>query len=774
LDRALTAVENRPEPDEFEKMLTEALAVAAATLGDTQWFQYWAGATWNRLADSLMAAVLTPGDGVIASRLSRLLLVAGLIQSRAALAQKFGSADAIFDLLRHRTPMLAPDLFPALLPHRGVELVRAATVSDLYVVRSEWRCYVAGEIVDIRNVMAHEQFSHSLVQIDEREVTATTEQVTTTSQQTSSQETTKTEMSDESQRNMALAIHAEGQVNVSAQYTSAKIDAHAGVSADYSLQDSSKRASQLAREVVSQSVSKVESQVRSERQERTLTRYEETTTNGFNNDTSDHVRGVYRWVDRIDRYQIFRYPDRLHLEFQLPEPGRFLRSQLSSDNVPLDVAKPPNFIETAVDITEGNYGELARKYLAAGVPPPPAPVKAVSVTLSANLAQLPADGTILNPPNLTATKDAGIPSGYVASTVTIGARADPLLAKWFREAEDGTGFGPLNGFHTLALTVAVADKQWTTVQAGAGSNSVQDAADSHHVVQYVDAAVEMSDVDVAIPPVVDKVPVVVTAVGAGTATATIELTCVPTDETYRRWQLDVFDTLLGAHDAWDRAWRAEKARVNVGAAAVMERSPARNAEMIRDEIKRHVIAWLLDENPFTGRGAVAGEYDPQMPKALDIASEIQFLEQALEWTNLNYVPYPYYWAGQESWGDLMGLETVDPDLGRFLRCGSARVVVPARPDLTEAVAYWLLYRQPWLGGPPPVPGSADYLSAAAEIRDLTQPPPDGEPGESWDVRMPTTLRWLDPDPDLPGNALASLGQPPNEPAHPLCPPTPTP
>ena len=97
--------------------------------------------------------------------------------------------------------------------------------------------------------------------------------------------------------------------------------------------------------------------------------------------------------------------------------------------------------------------------------------------------------------------------------------------------------------------------------------------DSQHVVQYVDAALEMSDVDVAIPPVVDKVPVVVTAVGAGTATATIELTCVPTEETQRRWQLDVFDTLLGAHDAWDRAWRAEKARVNVGAAAVISVHP---------------------------------------------------------------------------------------------------------------------------------------------------------------------------------------------------------
>lgn len=34
------------------------------------------------------------------------------------------------------------------------------------------------------------------------------------------------------------------------------------------------------------------------------------------------------------------------------------------------------------------------------------------------------------------------------------------------------------------------------------------------------------------------------------------------------------------------------------------------------------------------------------------------------------------------------------------------------------------------------------------------PPPDGVPGDSWKVALPTTLQWLDPGGDLPANALA--------------------
>src|SRR3712207_7329059 len=39
--------------------------------------------------------------------------------------------------------------------------------------------------------------------------------------------------------------------------------------------------------------------------------------------------------------------------------------------------------------------------------------------------------------------------------------------------------------------------------------------------------------------------------------------------------------------------------------------------------------------------------DIDLDAALDTAATIQFLEQCLEWSNLAWVTYPYYWADRE-------------------------------------------------------------------------------------------------------------------------------
>ena len=69
----------------------------------------------------------------------------------------------------------------------------------------------------------------------------------------------------------------------------------------------------------------------------------------------------------------------------------------------------------------------------------------------------------------------------------------------------------------------------------------------------------------------------------------------------------------------------------------------------------------------------------------------------------------------------------------------------------------------WGGGPAPVIGDPHYLSIADEIRTIHRAPDEGEPGEWWDERLPTTLVWLDganPLPEKPA-AQRTLGPPPN-------------
>ncbi len=84
----------------------------------------------------------------------------------------------------------------------------------------------------------------------------------------------------------------------------------------------------------------------------------------------------------------------------------------------------------------------------------------------------------------------------------------------------------------------------------------------------------------------------------------------------------------------------------------------------------------------------------------------------------------------------------DQDFADFLRAGSARVVLAARPGFEDQVNFFVQYGILWGGGPMPAPGDPDYLSIADEIKAMQQRPTDVTVIDTWQVRLPTTLIWL--------------------------------
>jgi hypothetical protein len=183
--------------------------------------------------------------------------------------------------------------------------------------------------------------------------------------------------------------------------------------------------------------------------------------------------------------------------------------------------------------------------------------------------------------------------------------------------------------------------------------------------------------------------------------------------------------------------------------AISGSSPTRNQEVIREELKRAVVE-LLRGSRFDGLPATTYDAGGTVPPRIDLdandrtAQEIQFVEQAFEWENLSYMLYAYFWADSERWAELQGVEGPDADFDRFLRAGSARVLVPARPGFEGQAHLYTLFGTLWGGGPAPMPGDPLYLSIAEEVRALQRPPDDGKPGEHWEVRLPTTLVYLSP------------------------------
>ena len=131
------------------------------------------------------------------------------------------------------------------------------------------------------------------------------------------------------------------------------------------------------------------------------------------------------------------------------------------------------------------------------------------------------------------------------------------------------------------------------------------------------------------------------------------------------------------------------------------------------------------------------------------APVIQFLEQAFEWNNMSWIFYPYYWAARADWPDRSQLVANDAEFERFLRSGSARVILPARPGFNVAVENWLAKGIPFLSGRLPAPDEDLYIRLDIEIRELTSPWEGGYAGDHWQSQVSTTMLYLEETGDLP-------------------------
>jgi hypothetical protein len=113
-----------------------------------------------------------------------------------------------------------------------------------------------------------------------------------------------------------------GKVDTSGQYGPTHVDTHLEGSLDHSQEQADQHATEQSRESLSRAVTRVEDRTREARTARTLTRVEETNAHGLRNGSADNpVVGIYRWVDKVQRVQVFRYPHRFLMEFQIPEIG---------------------------------------------------------------------------------------------------------------------------------------------------------------------------------------------------------------------------------------------------------------------------------------------------------------------------------------------------------------------------------------------------------------------------------------------------------------------
>jgi hypothetical protein len=78
-------------------------------------------------------------------------------------------------------------------------------------------------------------------------------------------------------------------------------------------------------------------------------------------------------------------------------------------------------------------------------------------------------------------------------------------------------------------------------------------------------------------------------------------------------------------------------------------------------------------------------------RSLLFGETVKFLQQAIEWENLLYFLYPYFWGSDPQARDKFLFEHPDPEHQNFVRAGYARVVVTVRPGFEASSAVRALH-----------------------------------------------------------------------------------
>jgi hypothetical protein len=684
---------------------------------------------------------------------SRILLIYDLIATLVANPNALQSAQDVQTALTFRNVILPTRVFGNPAPP---VLARQPGVTDLSIVNDEWNRYIPGELENVVNVLPGETFDEKTFHLDETDTTTSSSEQQTTTQTTTNSQTTSQTLSQTATSTATTSIGANAQVEVSGGFGPMQIKTNIGAQIQTSKSSSQTLARTTAMQTVASAVKTVSETITQSQTTRTKTKDTDFQEHKQQNQTAAPIVGLYRWLSVVHRCEVVNYPNRLVLEFEIPEPGAWLLWALANqpDDTPWSNPDPGPFTtdgnalaangSNAIlpsSLTTANVGTLAYRWRVQGISqPPPA-----SVTLSQSYMV----GT--TNPGQVSDNSMGVPDGYQADTWT---------ATYEIEGGDDS--------HQTDFWIAVGRNGQDTNLGNPGNVRAQTLAGNI-------PAQQVGSVNTG------TVPVSMFGFYTGGGTFNVTITCSQQDKDQngngtptQQWQQSTFDQIVGAYNTLLSGYNQERvARAQQQTGPIVVGPPDLNLARSVMELKKAVISDLLGNalapnelwtypnplpTPYYGPG-----YNPQATVAS--SPVIQFFEQAFEWENIVYICYPYFWGGQQNWlqnATYASQNPSDPVFDQFLNAGSARVVVPARPGFEKLVNYYLYTQQVWGGQNPPGPNDPGYLSIADEIEAIQVGATDGTPvPPSWEITLPTTFLWAGTDPStLPVNPAPTIPAPP--------------
>lgn len=591
-------------------------------------------------------------------------------------------------------------------------------IADLRIVKQDLLCYKPGEVAHIENVLMGETKERTTRNLTRTESTYTFESEQINETEKDVQTTERYELEKESSNIIQSDTYFDIGVSATGRFGPVQVSTTTGFATNNSQMESNFVASQYAREITSRARNRIIQRVREARTITTIREFEETNLHKLENKGETNMVGMYRWLDKTYLARIENYGKRLMFEFIVPEPSAFHlyamsegqvanAGQLEKPHHPKDdgielTTSSIEYLNSADDINETNYLLWTAAYDVQSVAPPPTQIKTLGHVISQNPASENSssddlDQFVIVKENITLKPE----EGYVADKAIV--RVD-----W--QPSDSGGISIMIGNQGA----------WFAPYNVVGNNPRELQLENE----------------------TGEIPVTCFTYDTRYMIANIEIICKPSPEKILAWKIGVYNQIIEAYQNKLGAYNDGLARLRVSAGiSIQGNNPLRNREIERDELKRRCIE-IYSNQTFYGSWSMQHNEPPYSYPELHVCStvnetapKVKFFEQVFEWDLMTYDFYPYYWARKERWTELYPLEDNDTVFSAFLRAGSARVLIPVRPNFEEAALYYLENGVFPPAGELPVTEDETNMSILIDLETDTPVVEDGK----WQIKVPTNL-----------------------------------
>jgi type II secretion system protein G len=519
--------------------------------------------------------------------------------------------------------------------------------------------------------------------------------------------TEKSELAESTESQTKHSQQLGFSASLSGSYGFVTFATNASANISDSVDTSSKQSRKAAKEVTSKASSRSRKEHKVTIQVSSTTGTEETSTRTLTNpSTTDTLRIDYFSMMRKWRVRLIQYGLRLTYDLAIPEPGATLRklhAELASINQQLEGSF--NFALDPSAITDQSYQNLNVAWGVA-IEPPPDPTW--SPPPFSQTLQSSKDASVAQ------TLEFDVKEGYAISALTVGGYGSP--------SDNGKGYSiyiavPPSGVHLSVPENQLVDPS----NPGSATLTPKDVWFFTDDSNQRDVPVNAFDGQmghVSIPFMQDYM-------SSGILYASVQGT--RTNEAFVAWQQRVWQTI---HDAARDAYYTQVQALNQRRDALKAQLEGVDTLTLRreelEEVMKGVLRWLLGpdfdfmpqdvaslftiytcpmhpeiQQPSPGKCPKCGRQlelligqsftgnelglNPDGWNTMFIYGEmVKFIQQAIEWENLLYMVYPYFWDVPTAWDFARTLEHPDSTREAFLRAGSARVVLTIRPGYEEA------------------------------------------------------------------------------------------